>query len=966
MKNAKKMKKKLIYFIIVCLIAALFPNQFLHIYTKALSSENILGSAFGSSASGYKTYLKNHSSKLLSNSSILVNITEFTSSEDNATVVNDIAGRPGKSLETKESGITNWTVNVIEDGMYNIEIEYFNQKGKSATIVRKILIDGKIPYDEAGNVIFKRTFANAGKNTTDIFGNEFRSSQVEMSRWSTAPIYDSIGYYTEPLKFYLSRGPHTLSFEAIRENLTIGSITLKKFSKADDYKVVLENYRKNGYKKTNGHLLNIQGEDAEFKSDSMIYPLTDSSSPATQPSDPSKILLNTIGGQRWQTSSQFLEWSFDAPETGTYKIGIKARQNIISGQPSYRKILIDGNVPFHELNSVKFLYDTQWDIYTLGGKDPYEFYLAKGRHTIRMEVTLGEISEIIQKLNTVMSRINNTYMNFLMVTGPSPDVNRDYMFDKTLPNELIELKNVSSDLEDIYTDLLKINGIGGSQAQQIKNLAKQAKKMSEKPDRISGMFVDFVSNVSTLGNLLATLKQQPLEIDYISLASFDKNFASPRADIFANISFAIKQFVSSFYVNYSDIGLASKGGETVKVWISSGRDQANSLNQLVKNNFTNKNGIIVNIQLVPYGTLLNATLANKGPDVALSLFQNEPLNYALRGAVSDLSGFEGFDEIAKGFMPSALEALTFRNRVYGVPETQNFSMMFYRKDILNKLSLLPPNTWDDVITMLPVLQKKHLNFGLQQPYMPNLIGAGYGVFSMFLFQEGGALYNEEGSATALNTKLANNAFYRWVNFYNYYSLPAQFDFLTRFRSGEIPIGIADYSMYNVLSVFAPELEGMWDFTLVPGTKRPDGKINQFVPASITATVMMENAKNKENAWEFIKWWTNADTQEKYGNELESIMGIAARYQTANVEALNKIPWNSKDFKILMKQLTLTKGIAEVPGSYMTPRYLDFAFKQSYTATATIGENQNPGEVLQNAALLIDGEIAKKRKEFNLR
>ena len=169
--------------------------------------------------------------------------------------------------------------------------------------------------------------------------------------------------------------------------------------------------------------------------------------------------------------------------------------------------------------------------------------------------------------------------------------------------------------------------------------------------------------------------------------------------------------------------------------------------------------------------------------------------------------------------------------------------------------------------------------------------------------------------------MAAEAFEQWVSFYNDYSLPSQFDFNTRFRSGEIPIGIADYGTYNALSVFAPELNGVWKLAPIPGVRMEDGTINRTAASSITASVIMNGAKDVDSAWEFLKWWTSAKTQEDYGKELESIMGTAARYQTASVEALYHIPWNTEDFDTLMIQWKQTKGIPEIPGSYMASRCL---------------------------------------------
>ena len=113
-------------------------------------------------------------------------------------------------------------------------------------------------------------------------------------------------------------------------------------------------------------------------------------------------------------------------------------------------------------------------------------------------------------------------------------------------------------------------------------------------------------------------------------------------------------------------------------------------------------------------------------------------------------------------------------------------MLFYREDILAQLSLEVPETWEDVAAMLPVLQKKNLSFGLP---------ADLTTYATLLFQNGGRLYNADFTASDLNSMAGAEAFENWTVFYTDYSLALQYDFQTRFRSGEIPIAIANYGMY---------------------------------------------------------------------------------------------------------------------------------------------------------------------------
>jgi len=739
--------------------------------------------------------------------------------------------------------------------------------------------------------------------------------------------------------------------------------TLKKYSEVLDY------YKTKKYNSANAEPIYLQGEDADFKSDSTIYPVSDRSSSATQPSSSTNIVLNTIGGDRWKTNGQWIEWKFKVKESGLYKIAIKFRQNLINGALSYRSIYIDDTLLFDEMSSIGFSYDSSWQVKTLGGnEEPWKFYLEEGSHTLKMQVVLGDISQLVATVDNVIKELSKVHRSMLMVIGPDPDVNRDYQFDKIFKVELEQIKTQSLILEDVRKKYIEINGYSGEQAPTLESIIDQNMEMYKKPHKIVKLFDTFVNNISALGIWNTIAKQQPLEIDYICISGLEYENLKPNAGFLNELRYQLSLFFNTFVSDYSTVG--SKDAD-ITVWVGNGatggRDQANVLNQLIKNYFTSKTGIKVKLQLVQMGSLLSASIAGKGPDVALTLTSVDAMNYALRGAVADLSGMPGFDEVKERFHPSALTPLTFRDKTFGVPETQTFPMMFYREDILQEIGIKVPQTWKEVITTLPQLQKKRLNFGLPIPISSDIVGVGFSTYAMFVMQNGGTIYTEDLSECNLDSDEAIDAFYQWTDFYSQYSVPLQYDAVNRFRMGEIPIMIADYSMYNMLSVFAPELEGLWSFAAVPGTERPDGTIDRTVVGNVAAAVILKNDDRQviEKSWEFLKWWTSSEIQTMFAVEIESILGSAGRYAPANLESLYQIPWSAKDFNNLMSQWEWVKGVEEIPGSYMTSRYVDFAFKQ-VTIGQSVGASskyKDPGQILINAVKTINSEIEDKYQEF---
>ena len=175
------------------------------------------------------------------------------------------------------------------------------------------------------------------------------------------------------------------------------------------------------------------------------------------------------------------------------------------------------------------------------------------------------------------------------------------------------------------------------------------------------------------------------------------------------------------------------------------------------------------------------------------------MNYGLRSAAVDLTTFPDWEQVAARFRDSALSQYTFGGSLFALPETQNFQMMFYRKDILNELGVEVPKTWDDMKVVISELSKNQMSVGM----LPSEL-----TFTSLLYQYGGELYNEDGTASALNSEEAINAFKAYCEFYTDYKLDRATSVEQRFRTGESPIIIADYTTHNVLEVSAPDIKGL--------------------------------------------------------------------------------------------------------------------------------------------------------------
>lgn len=877
--------------------------------------------------------------------------------------MNNYEGIDGISVQTGEKGEIEWRVNVPEAGFYNLSMLYYPVEGKSSSIERSLKIDGSIPFEEAGYLQFDRIWDNEkAEIERDNQGNDLRPKQAERPEWREVLMEDSGGYITEPFRFYFDKGEHTLTLAASREPMVIRSLKLFKHEEALPYEQVKKQYEAEGWKETEGQLIVVQGEEATRKSSPTLYPLSERSSPSVSPYSASKVRINTIGGYNWRLPGQWIEWEIDVPETGLYKIGFRTQQNFVRGIYSTRKLTIDGQVPFEEMNRAPFRYKSGYRIDVMGEKDPYLFKLEEGKHVLRLEVSLGEFAPLIQQVEDSLLNLNAMYRKILMITGTKPDEFRDYRVEQRIP-ELMEVFQAESErLRAIAARLVELSGQSSDQEALLKTMAVQLDEMLKEPDTIPRRLTAYKTNTGGLGTWLQQAREQPLEIDEIYIASPDKKFPADGLGAGDKIIHELSTFAASFFIDYNRIGNVAdeKDQRSVTVWIGSGRDQANAIKAMIDETFTPQTGINVNLKLVNMGTILPATLAGQGPDVAMQIGNDLPVNFAMRNAAADLTQFGDYEEVAARFRESAIVPYEYRGGVYALPETQTFNMLFYRKDVLAELGLEVPETWDDVANLLAVLNKNHMAFGLpvvaQAPNQWTTLPPN-SMYATLLMQNGGEFYRNNDTESDLDSKVGIESFKQWTEYYTDYKLEREYDFPNRFRTGQMPIGIADYTTYNQLSVFAPEIRGLWGFAPVPGTVREDGTVDRTVPAGGSGVLMLEDAKDKEAAWEFLKWWTSDDTQTTFGREMEGLMGAAARYPTANINALAQLPWPVEDYENLEEQFEWVEGIPEVPGGYSTGRNLFNAFYRSVISGI------EPREAIMDSVQYIHDEIRNKQEEF---
>ncbi len=873
----------------------------------------------------------------------------------------------GDGVYTADTGEVTWTVDVPTAGLYNIRMDYLTTPSRGVDIERELLINGALPFDGASTLCFSRLWTDDGEVKKDNQGNDIRPSQIEIFEPQTAYFRDDMGYHTEPYAFYFGQGENTLTLKAVNEPVIINGITLTPIAKRATYAEYLEKQPEVAVSDASRNFsLTVQGESADLRSAPSLYPRYDHSSPKTVPYSVTNTVLNYIGGDPWTHPNEWIQWSFDVPEDGYYNITVKARQMYQRGALSARTIYIDGEVPFEDLSAVTFKYDSAWSMRTLSDSQgtPCRFYLTKGTHTIRMEVTMGEMGPVLQEVEDSIFRLNQIYRKLLVLTGANPDRFRDYNLNQVYPEALEAMNLESKRLYKIVDDMVATTGEKSDRVAVAQTLAIQLENFVKDNYRITESFQNFKDNITSLGTAMQNMSESKLDVDLIMITGENAKIPGNHENFLTQLGHNIRSTASSFFVDYNSLGdkWDENDNDVLEIWIVTGRDQSTVLKTMIDDTFTPASGIKVNVKLVDANAILTAVVAGNGPDICLSVSGWFAVNYAMRNAVEDLTQFEDFNEVVKPFYQSILDPLTYNDGehkgIYGLPETQNFNLLFYRKDVLEELGVEVPQTWDDLIALLPTVQGNSLTMGI--PF-PDIALADISIFNSLVYQNGGAIYEEDAKKTLIDSESGVSAFKLYTSLYNDYGLPVVYDFVSRFRSGEMPIGLASYATYNTLMVSAPEIRGLWDFTLFPGTVQEDGSIDRTVHTDGLCCMMIatDDEKVKGNAWEFMKWWVSTDAQVRFGREMESILGASARYQTANREALQQLAWSKDQLAILEEQMSMTRGFPEIAGGYSTTRHITNAIRK------VINEKTDPREALLNYTRTINEEIKIKRREFNL-
>ena len=908
---------------------------------------------------GYDNYLAGVPTQSRPRDSYDIPATSFAPA-DGAAAMKDYRGRPEAALWEEGGAALTWSFNVSREGLYRVELTYFVEAARQESIELAMEVNGESPFGAASRLKLPREWRDDGEIAADGRGNDLRPPVVPREEWITIQLRDYEGLYNDPFLFYFRAGENSLTLKKTDGRIAIAGLRIYNGGEPLTY----AEYSAGAVAEVSAPS-RVEGERYAYKSSPGILSKFDRSTAATQPSDPKLIRLNTVGQDSWYRQGQYIAWSITVEKAGYYPIGIRFRQNNSRAMTSYRRLYINGEVPFGEADALPFRYASGWQEQYISDErgNPYLFYLEEGVNEIMLEASPGPVGEIIAEMDEMLYVLKTLYRKIVMITGVTPDPLRDYQLEKHIPGIMEEFAGIENSLSASRGKIVafgKQKGLGDAAA-ILTTLGIQLEGFVDKPLLLAQRLPSFNLNVSSFADFINALREMPLEIDYIVAGGTVKD-GFVKTSVFKRLIYAVKAFIATFTTDYDLIGDVETDGESLEVWINGdpssgyGRDQTQVISDLVRDSFMAQSDIKVSIKLVQQA-LVPSILSGAGPDVAL--YVGDTVVLACRGALADFDRFDGIEDVLERFHPQAAVPLRYKGKLYGLPLTQNFSMMFCRTDILEELGLTPPATWDEFYRLLTVLQRNNLKFGVPNAIPGMTMNSNNSIFAMLLYQMGGTYYNDGLTRTRFDEEVAIKAFEQWTGFYRDYKLDTEYYFFTRFRSGEMPLAIEGYTTYNLLTVAAPELRGLWEMYPVPGHADENGNINNTTIASGSAAVILENSDMKEEAYEFLCWLTSAEAQATYGQQIESLMGGGVRYDTANIEAFKNLPWTSGEQEIILGEWEKITSLPVIPASYALERNLTNAFRNVINPY----RNKNPREMLGKYNAEINQEIERKLLEF---
>ena len=864
-------------------------------------------------------------------------------------------------LGIDDSGIM--SVQIDEAGVYQLAL---SQKDISSSILPNrigVKINGVYQYEEAKTVELTTIWQfTRDYFTRDRYGNEILPDSEKYSRFFSCNLYDSTALNSRPLKFEFQEGINTIELIQVSGEILIESLRIESIETIPSYNDYLVSYDNENLVKDK--LITIGAESFISKTNPSTR-LRSINDPSATSYDSQYALLNTIEGYSFRSGNDTITYEINVEESGFYHLSLKYKQDFLQQMPVFREIRINNEVPFEEFKYVPFQYTNSFENYILGNEEgEYKVYLESGRNTLSLRVVLDPYQNAYEHVVTIMGEITDLSLEIKRLTGNTVDNYRDWKLDTYIPDiddrlddwiDTLEMLRDGLSTYSIYDNPGELTNISLA----IDRLKELAEDVNDIPNNMVMLADGDSSTAQLLGSVAQILLENGLHLEQINITGDIDRIPNSKANIFVGTYESIKRFFLSFKT--SDYAVEEVDDDVIEIWVNYPRQYLEIMQQIIDSEFTQETGIKVKLSLMPdENKLILANAANRPPDIALGVNHWIPYEFAIRNASLDLRQFDGYEELVDNFSPGVLIPYAFEEGMYGLPQTQNFWVTFYREDLLTSMNLTVddvPETWEEVIEILPVLQRFGMNY-----FEPMAQFGGFKPFVVtipFVYQFGGDLYADDGMSTIINSEANLDGMRMMTDLFTVYDMPKQVpNFYNHFRTGLLPIGIGDLATYLQLTIAAPEIAGKWNIAPHPGVYNEDtGEIERWAASGAQSLMILSDTKMPQQSWEFIEWWMSTEIQVAFAQRLQTTYGTEFLWNTANLEAFAQLSLPPEHIEVILKQWEYAIEASRIPGAYMVEREISNAWNK------IIFNDANPRIALDEAVKTANREIIYRMEEF---
>lgn len=855
-------------------------------------------------------------------------------------------------LEIHDSGIV--TVDAPETARYYISLDYLDAGSSVLPLELSMKVNGEYQFYELRDLEFEAAWKDPEAPSFDRYGNQIVPVPDKVVKWENKYISDASYRHSQPLAIELAKGENELEIAMIEGTMLLGNIYLNSEPSIPEY---------TGSKKAEGaNIISIQAEAMTERNASSIRAACE----LDVDLDPYEVetkALNTIDNTSFKDAGQKITYEFQVEEAGTYYLALNYKQSEKADFPVFLNVEVDGQIPSSAFCNYGLDYGKSYRTETFADAEGnyLSLDLDAGLHSISFIISADPIRPVLESVDKIMSGVNNLNLEITKVAGNNKDKYRDLDIEKYIPDAIDRLESYADTLDELCESMRVYNPdvkkIGAFSSAAV--ASEQLRSLASEPDDLAYRVAELTTSTNSvnqfLANLIDSLNKNELGIDRIYLyqegAKLPKN-----AGFFTSIAASARRFVTSFTSQAYSTG--NNDPSHIQVWVNRSRQYLEIMQKMIDEDFTARTGIQVDLALMPdQNKLILANASGDAPDIATGINYAVPFELGIRGAVKDLTEFDDFVEVAGRFEEGLLVPATIGDGIYALPETMNFWVLYVRTDIFDKLGLETPDTLQDVKNLLPSLQMRGMNF--YYPTAGMLAMRNFHGTTPLILQNGGSLYTQFAGDSNLTSEESVAGFKELTELFTIYNLPKDIpNFYQHFRNGSMPVGIADYSVYNLLLNAAPEIANSWEIHMVPGTVTEDGETLRYTAGGAESTVMFSSDPEREaQAWEFMKWWSSAQVQAAFGQTVQITYGSSFLWNTANIEAFSMLPWKTKDKETILAQAEWINESPRLPGSYMVEREISNAYN------SVVVDGKNLRRTLDNAVKRINRETERKLEEF---